>query len=273
MVMIFLSYAKEESVCAEQIHQELEARGYEVWRDPPLLGLQLVLSSRTMENVILSSAAVVLLWSVAAAQSEWVERNILFAQQLKKLIVPVLLDSTALPATLVAVSPIVSQGSCSDVVTPLLARLPPVNSTDALFAISKQAGHEFLRERKAAIEQAAQMLQRGEQREAVLALLEYLAHNDLMTSVREKAQEVLAASNGGFAPATTVSPGESRHVFGVRCKSGHISYFDKRHVCKTTQPELRGLLHRAGKELDELHLACDTCGVEVVARVYCEDYR
>ena len=36
----------------------------------------------------------------SAAQSEWVERHMLFAQRLKKPIVPVLLDETALPNTL-----------------------------------------------------------------------------------------------------------------------------------------------------------------------------
>lgn len=37
------------------------------------------------------------------------------------------------------------------------------------------------------------MLARNEHREEILALLEYLARHDLMTGVREKAQEALTA--------------------------------------------------------------------------------
>src|SRR5947208_5198414 len=115
------------------------------------------------------------------------------------------------------------------------------------------------------------MLQQNEYFEEVLALLEYLARHDLIMGVREKAQEVLDTHNGIVAPPAF--PSESRHIFGVRCEKGHISYFDKRRVCNATRPELRGLLQRAGKELDELHLRCDTCGIEIVAHVDCEGYK
>ena len=86
MSQIFVSHASNDTECAEQIRQGLEARGYSVWREPTSLSMESILYLRTIENVILGSAAVILVWSSSAAQSEWVERHILFAQRLKKLI-------------------------------------------------------------------------------------------------------------------------------------------------------------------------------------------
>src|SRR6266436_9277612 len=148
--------------------------------------MESVLYPRTIENVILSSAAVVLVWSSHAVQSEWVERHLLFAQSLKKPLFPVTIDGTTLPNTLIADTTIPGQPPCTDVIAQLLPHLPQPGSTDPLITLSEKAAHEFIRVRKEAIDQATEMLQRGEHREAVLAILEYLASKDLMMGVREK---------------------------------------------------------------------------------------
>jgi hypothetical protein len=220
-----------------------------------------------IEQAILGSAALVLVWSSSAAQAGWVERHILFAQQLKKPIVPVVLDATNLPPTLVSVSPVAAQTPCTDVVEHLLPLLPAADSTDPLIKFSEQGAHDYIRERKAAIDSAPELLKQAEHREPVLAILEYLAKNDLMMGVREKAQEVLAAQAKQAGPPPLLRPEDSRHIFGVRCKNGHVSYFDKHIVCTAYKEVPRALRTSAGKELDELHLKCDTCSAEVVARV------
>src|SRR5260370_34600473 len=97
MVQIFVSHAAQDAACAEQVRQGLEAGGYTTWREPAGLSIESILYPRTVENVILSSAAVVLVWSGNAAQSAWVERHLLLAQQLQQLILSVLLDETELP--------------------------------------------------------------------------------------------------------------------------------------------------------------------------------
>ena len=120
------------------------------------------------------------------------------------------------------------------------------------------------------------MLKRNEHREAVLALLEYMARNDIMMGVRDKAQEVLDAdAKKAPLPPSFLRPGDSRHMFGVRCKNGHVTYFDKREVCVAHSLVPRDMAKRAGVELDELHLKCEhpDCGAEVVARVDCREYR
>ena len=275
MTMIFVSSAHEDAACAEQVRQEVEAVGYTTWREPASLSIESVLYPPTIENAILASAAVVLLWSVNAAQSAWVERHLLFAQSLKKQIIPVQRDATGLPATLIAAVTIAASVPCENVVSQLQPYLPVPDSSDALLALSEKAAHEFIRERKEAIALAAEMLKRNEQREAVLAVLEYLVHNDLMMGVRDEAQKVIEADAQRVAPShlSSLRPEDARYMFGVRCKNGHVSYFDKRRVCKVSSPVKREIVRGADRELDELHLPCDTCGEIVVSRQDCRDYR
>lgn len=227
-------------------------------------------------QAVLGSAAIVLMWSSETAQTAWVERQVLFA--VYKPMFPVVLDGTSVPNTLVRVWPVNGldaqggQRPVTEVVAALMALpvFPPAQSNDPLISLCERAAHEYIRERKAAIEQAAEMLKRGEQREAVLAVLSYLARHDLMIGVREKAQEVLDAGQSEAVPSAS---SDSRHLFGVRCKNGHVSYFDKRVVCTDYQVVPRILTTSADKELDTLMLHCKTCGVEVTTRVDCGAYK
>lgn len=106
---IFVSHTRDDAACAESICHGLEARGYNVWQEPSSLSMESILYPRTIENVILGSASFILVWSSSAASSEWVERHILFAQRLKKLIVPVMIDDTDLLPTLIVNTIITNQ--------------------------------------------------------------------------------------------------------------------------------------------------------------------
>src|SRR5437762_2273068 len=114
MITIFVSHAQEDAECAEQIRQGLDAKGYSFWRETASLSMESILYPRTVENDLLRSAAIVLVWSSSAAHSEWVERHILFAQRLKKLIVPVVIDGIGLPPTLIVDTIITGQVPCKD---------------------------------------------------------------------------------------------------------------------------------------------------------------
>lgn len=278
MTTIFVSHAQEQRDDAEQMRQQLETRGYVLWRDPDYPDTRSASYPQMIERAILGSAALVLVWNLDASHDAWVERHILFAQSLKKLIFAVLLDSTVLPNTLIAVSSLTAQTTCLETVADLIAlpNFPIAQSIDPFLLLCEQAAHEFIRVRKDAIDAAATMLTQGDHREEVLALLEYLAKHDAMMGIRERAQEVLDAQIPTLAaPAPFQPSNDARYIFGVRCKNGHVSYFDKRHVCTahTTIPRQR--TSRAGKELDELYLTCSHpgCGLQVVARVDCGDYR
>lgn len=274
MTQIFVSHTQDDADCAEHIRQGLEARGYSTWRESTSLSMESILYPRTIENVILGSAAVILVWSSSAASSEWVERHILFAQRLKKLIVPVVIDGTGLPPTLIVDTIIPGQVPCADVVNQLPPIFPQPDSTDSLIKLSEQAAHEFIRIRKEAIDHAAEMLKQNEHREEVMAILEYLAQNDQMMGVRDKAQEVLDAdAKRAASPPPFLRPDDSRHIIGVRCKQcGHVTYFDRRHICSAQSQLVRKREMLAGKEMDKMDLPCEKCGHIIPTRVDCEGY-
>jgi len=271
MTAMFVSYTKEDADCAEHIRQGFEAKGYTTWREPTTPTMESILYPRTIENAMLGSATVVLVWSNKATQSEWVERHILFAQQLKKPIIPVVLDGASLPPTLIVSTTITGQTPCSDAAAQLLSHLPLAESTDPLILLSEKAAHNLIRIRKEAIDQAAEMLKRDEHREAVLAILEYLAHTDLMMGVREQAQAVLDA-NAEKATTLAFRLGDPRSIIGVRCRDGHITYFDKQRICSDEVTIVRSV-QSAGLELDVRNLICGECKEAVTIRIDCRGYR
>jgi|GEM_PF-1163194 len=275
MTTIFLSSAKEDIACAGEVRQGLEAAGYTVWREPDYPTSRDASYPYLIENAILGSAAVVVLWSQSAASFAWTKRHILIAQRFFKPLVPVTLDETALPSTLLVES-LAGEQPCREVASAFLPRLPAPGSAAPLLTLCEQAAHQYIRVRKEAIDQAAAMLQRGEHHEEVLAILEYLAHNDLMSGVREKAQGVLAAASqpGTPAPHPSSLPQDARHTFKARCKNGHVNTFDKRNVCSQKKSIARELSGQGEimRGLDELLLTCPTCGVTMAVDVDCEGY-
>ncbi len=277
MVGIFVAFAQEDAGCAEEIMSGLEAKGYGVWREPKGLSIQSMSYPRKVENGIVGSVAVVVLWSMDAAQSETVKREMLFAQQLKKLVVPVVLDATELPNTLLAVSPVPVQSTCADVVTQLLPVLPSPQSDDPLISMLEKAAKDSLismRTRFAAIDQAKEMLQRGEHREEALALLEYLAARDVIERVRRQAREVLKVEVDkaiGLAPQG--QSGLSHHIVEVLCKKcGKMNYFNKYRVCKDEQL-VRGSRQSGGSDICQLDLKCEQCGENLRVTTDCGGYR
>ncbi|GHO72057.1 hypothetical protein KSC_109490 [Ktedonobacter sp. SOSP1-52] len=275
-IRIFVLHAPENSACVDQIQRSCEVLGYQIWHKEQTSLLSAVTAPISSEQMIIGSAAFLLVWSRAVAQSKEVERLLLFAQRLQKTIIVLTLDATPPPTALVTEKTIALQPPYDQCMTQIAPFLPPPKSSDALQVLVEQASHEYIRERKAAIEQAAAMLQRNEQEKGVLALLEHMVQHDTITSVRDKAQEVLNlyAQTPSQLPQTPSQQTQNRHsTFGVRCRNGHVSCFDKRIVCKVTYPVPRGQIQRSGKELDELILTCTTCGEAVVAHVDCEGYK
>ncbi len=196
MTMLLLLHAQADVTCAEQIRTELEAQGYRMWREPHTLSLNDPANPRTRAGAILSCAAVVLVWSVDAAQSGDVMPVLPLVRQLAKPVYALLLDNTALPQVLTPIVTLSVQAPCTNVVAQLVPQLPSSQSTDALFTLYEKAAHEYIPVRKEAVALAAEMLRRGEEQVRVRAVLEYLASKDSITSVREMAQEVLQMGAG-----------------------------------------------------------------------------
>lgn len=273
MIRIFISYAPEDATCVQQLCQGLEAQGYSTAKEPETLELDVPLDAYGTEIALLGSAAVVLVWSTHAARSTRVKQHIHLAQQLKKLLLFLVIDGTSVPAALSAISPVTSKTSCTDALPQLLALLPDVNSVEPLLEFYALATHGLIRKRKESIALAADLLKKEIHRDEVLAVLEYLVRNDSITRVRDLAKEVLAAETKTGEEQVKPSDQPTKHNFGVRCRKGHVTYFDKRVVCVASTPVLLETKQSANVELDELYLKCKTCGEEVVARVDCSEYR
>jgi len=275
MTNLFLLHASEDAARAETLRTSLTIQGYSVWCEPLSLQVSDILDPHTIENAILGSAVVLLLWSRSASRSAEVARHLPFALHLKKTILLLMLDQTGLPASLRGTPPFVVQERCADIVTQLMQQslLPSIDSDDPLFMLAQLAASSLLSERKAAIQQASAMLQRNEQRAAVLAILTYLVQHDLVLGVRELAQEVLDANpRKQQTPQpppflASLQTTNAADMIEIRCKKcANVTYFDKCRICKEARPVTRG-----GKT--ELKLKCGTCDETMVVQVDCEGYK
>ena len=70
MADVFVSYAREDEPQATRVADSLRAEGYEVWRDDELPAHRAY--AEVIEERLKSAGAVVVLWSVSAARSQWV---------------------------------------------------------------------------------------------------------------------------------------------------------------------------------------------------------
>jgi hypothetical protein len=105
------------------------------------------------------------------------------------------------------------------------------------------------------------------------AAAQLLPHLPPATAGDTLLRDLLSGSPAGDAPAQPAATrSEAAHIFGVRCEKGHITYFDKREVCRHDGSITRSVVWRDNKQLDALRLRCGTCQEWVVAEVDCEGY-
>ena len=97
----FISHSSHDREAARRLERELEAQGLSVWLDDSEIRLGQLLGPELQQSV-LDSGALVLLWSRAAADSRWVNAEWLMALHQDRLILPCVLDGTALPQCLAA---------------------------------------------------------------------------------------------------------------------------------------------------------------------------
>jgi hypothetical protein len=270
VTQLFIISAAEDAACAGEVRDGLAAHGYTVWQESADLDPASVSYPKAIEAGIRGSAAAILIWSSAAANTEWVERKTLYAQRLQKPILMLARDDTLPPITLVEGTTYAVVAGCADVVAQLRKYLPAPDDEQLLLALLT---HQYIRERKRGIEQAAELLQRGERSSELLAVLEEIAQGDLIESVQQAAQSVLDRTKQQTPAAAPSS--EARHMVGARCSKGHVTYFDKRAICPADGTVSRLRVQRAEKELDEIYVTCGTagCGESLVIRVDCEGYR
>ncbi len=96
MAHIFISYSKQDIDFARHLKQLLEARGFTTWLDETRLEPSTRWWTEIEDNIEQCSAFVVVM-SPHARESDWVEREILYAERLRRPIFPVLLAGESWP--------------------------------------------------------------------------------------------------------------------------------------------------------------------------------
>ncbi|UOY00193.1 DNA/RNA non-specific endonuclease [Blastococcus sp. PRF04-17] len=91
---VFISYAREDEAVAQRLRELLHGEGWDVWWDRDLyVGTTW---EQHLLQVLEGCRAVVLVWSAAAAASDWVGREMAAAAGAEKLL-PCVLDATPVP--------------------------------------------------------------------------------------------------------------------------------------------------------------------------------
>lgn len=143
---------------------------------------------------------------------------------------------------------------------------------DRLSQLKQILGSNLIRERRAGIRMAAEMLANDLHRDEVHALLESLVKNDLITNVQDDARKALAADNARRNPVPAKNPD---YIFNVRCPKGHVNSYDKREYCPRNGNVIRRIVAHGTHNVDEILIHCKTsgCGEEFFVEVDCEGYK
>jgi hypothetical protein len=94
MKHIFISYAREDRTCAEQLAGALEAQGWPVWWDREILGGLNV--PKAISEALDSAGCVIVLWSRDSVESDWVRDEAEVGLN-KGILVPILIDDVEIP--------------------------------------------------------------------------------------------------------------------------------------------------------------------------------
>jgi nucleotide-binding universal stress UspA family protein len=121
---VFISYGREDQAYARQLAADLRSRGFGAWMDD-----RIDTGDRwwqTIVQAVRASAAVIVVMTPEAEQSEWVEKEMLLAQREKKPIFPLLLRGQAFALLITLQYAKVTQGQMPpDAFYERLARVAP----------------------------------------------------------------------------------------------------------------------------------------------------
>ncbi len=274
MTRLFILHADADAVCADRLALDLTTSGYHVDKDVQAFDAKGELQPYTPKLNLVGCAAVIVLWSPDTPQAEIVRNALQFAQGMHKSIVTIALDNVLVPSTLQTSQTVTSSRATCDTLSPLLVpHLPPAHNTDPLLTLYEQAIDASAPVRREAIDRAEEMLEQGQHRKEVRALLEILASDDTITSVSDAAYEVIGRTKSSvptLAPQTNSVPQQAYKgsLFTSTCPNGHTNTFDKDEVCRRNQKVLRGT-----KEQLILHCPTQGCGIEMYPEVDCEGYK
>ncbi len=96
MTQVFISYSRKDLVFVERLAKDVRAAGLEVWYD--LSGLEVGTRwGKEIQNALQQSQYILVVLSPNSVESEWVEKEFLYANNLKRKIIPLLYSPCNLP--------------------------------------------------------------------------------------------------------------------------------------------------------------------------------
>ncbi len=146
-----------------------------------------------------------------------------------------------------------------------------MTETERLAQLKQMLTSNLIRERRAGIKMAVEMLANDLHSDEVRVLLENLAKNDLITTVQDDARQSLAADEAQRNPPPAAP---LDYVFGAKCTyCHHVNYLDKREVCPKQSNLSREVIVRDGQEMDFIWVTCKYCGKDFKTPVPCKGYK
>lgn len=102
---IFVSYSREDIDLVYPLADKIRLLGYDVWTDVTGIVGGSVWHTE-IEKALIQCDVVIVMISYASMKSEWVRKEVLHALDLKKNIIPVLIDRIPMPFILIELQPI-----------------------------------------------------------------------------------------------------------------------------------------------------------------------
>jgi hypothetical protein len=133
---------------------------------------------------------------------------------------------------------------------------------EELTQLASNLQSEQVAERRNAVQRAAALLaERSCQdacRDRIVELLRNVVANERFPTVRDDAQTVLANLREGVE--ATMNAADRAYMIGVRCKHGHVSYYDRRRVCNDQSQFMRETVRVDERKTERFFVPCRTQG-------------
>jgi hypothetical protein len=130
MTQVFISYSRKDLAFVERLAKDLQAAGLQVWYD--LSGLEGGTRwGREIQNAIKESEIFVVVLSPNSIDSEWVEKEFMYANSLKKKIIPLLFQPCETPMWFINLHFIDVQGTNYENHLWIILKVMGVNPEDA----------------------------------------------------------------------------------------------------------------------------------------------
>jgi hypothetical protein len=147
-----------------------------------------------------------------------------------------------------------------------------MTSSDPTQKIQDLLRHDYLRERRKGIEEAAKLLAQGLHREPLRKMLSQVAKGDLANNLAQLAQEVLDEDDQRHAQYPRQYTSGAEHIEEATCPNcHHLNYYDKRQICPGE--ERYRTRDDKGVLLDKVLVKCQKCGAQMTIMVNCEGYK